>query len=278
MKFVLSISLATLLQSLALNEARSAVALLGKSKPSDADVHSTRKTCKRLRAWAVLLREPLGRSETDRIEERLRQAARGLSASRETAVRMQTLQAFAQRHADQADMISSVRSLLAQHDDEPEQPAESSHDLLLAAQHNIARLALPDLDPALLERALAATYRRARRAMHDVKAHDADSVHQWRKKLRRHTDQSQPLGDLWPGLKGKRHHRLKKLNDALGDHHDLADLGLALQRSDVSAEQRDIVLRLIESDQMKLLEHAQKLGATVFSLKPRHWSASTPLA
>jgi CHAD domain-containing protein len=255
--------LANLLREAALAEADGALQRMRKTRPAESDIHETRKACKKLRAWLVLLREPLG-DHADRIEDLLREVARGLTATRESAVRRQTLQALADDHADGIEIIRLAQALF-QLEAAPDAGIDARAVAgLAAARDAIADLKLGALDPGALERGLAASYRRVRKAMRRAAGGGAEAMHEWRKKLRRHTDQSRLLSPLWPSLWDKRAKALDKLNDALGDHHDLADLDAALSRIDLTAEQAGALRGIIADEQHRLAGKARQLGDRLF--------------
>ncbi len=278
MNNAISEPLAVLLQSFAQQQTEGAVRLMSSKRPGNDAVHQIRKTCKRVRALIVLLREPLGRGHADELENLFRLGGRTLGTLRESAVRLQTLDGLEARHPAQTEALRGVRHLLALRSDNSTAPetVTTSRSYLKAAQEAIASLALPPLDPAMLERALTASYRRTRHALHGVDDANAESVHAWRKKLRRHTDQCKLLAPLWPALTGKRRRTLQKVNDALGDHHDLDDLRNQIARSKADLKGRDAVLQLLTDEQAALIGKARRHANRLLTSKAAHWSAAAP--
>lgn len=264
--------LAQLLRQSAMSELDAAAAALSSDTPSHGQVHVLRRCCKRLRAWLVLLRAPVGTTTAKTIEQQLRRLAAGLGAARESVVQTQTLQQLAGH-----DASASAAVHLAQRQLERRRPLswtidEASRQLLTMATIAIAELPLDDIDASTLQRGVIEGYRRACHAMRDARSGDADAMHEWRKKLRRHTDHSRLLCPLWPALWQPRRKPLKRLNDQLGEHHDLQDLAAALKMLDLKSEHAQALHRLIELRQRELADRAAALGDELFAIRPRRWS------
>ncbi len=278
MNDTISKPLAALLQSYAQNQARNAIRLMSSKRPNNDVIHQTRKICKRLRALIVLLREPLGQDRANELEDLVRCAGRRLTALRESAARLETLDRLVTRHPAQAEALWSLRNLLVlrKKNSSARQALMMSRSYLLAALEKISSLTLPPLDPETLDRAVAVSYRRARQALRRIDKADAESVHEWRKKLRRHTDQCKLLASLWPALTGRRHRDLRTINDALGHHHDLADLRNEIDRCKASLRDRDIVLQLLSDEQAALISKACRDGQKLLKTKAARWSAASP--
>ncbi|MDP9140990.1 MAG: CHAD domain-containing protein [Pseudomonadota bacterium] len=270
----LSRPIAELIHSAAKSQAADALARLSRSRPTVVDVHETRKACKRLRALIVLLRGPLGRQRADEVETWVRLAANNLGALREAAVRRKTLDALTIRHPSHSKALEAVgvRIFSLTDDQAANDSITASRRYLKAASEKISALSLPPLDPGRLERGLAASYKRARKAFRAMDENDSESVHEWRKKLKRHTDQCVLLEPFWPALGGKRIHQLNKSNNALGDHHDLADLCCEIDRIEVAMPEIGTVCRLARREQAALLGKARRLGRSALRKPARRWS------
>jgi CHAD domain-containing protein len=264
--------LAQLLRQAAISELDAAAGTLNSPRPSEHDVHALRRSCKRLRAWLVLLREPIGEKTARAIEQQLRTLAAGLGAARAAVVLEQMLLSLADDDASVGAAVHLAQRQLDLHSRDAATIDQDSRRLLSMATIAIAELPLRDIDATMLERGLIAGYRRAHHAMHDAVSGEAKAMHEWRRKLRRHTDHSRLLSPLWPALWQQRRKLLKRLNDQLGEHHDLQDLDAALAMLELKSEHADALHRLIEKRQHDLASRCAALGDELFRIKAGRWS------
>ncbi|MDT0498143.1 CHAD domain-containing protein [Algiphilus sp. W345] len=271
MSFELSlpIPLSLLLRDAALGEVESARSALKRGRPKD--IHSARKHCKKLRALLQLLQPVLRRRTRRSLDHAVRDAARAVAVRREARVMSETLETLAQRHEMYADALLALREPVRKQVRRHAEPQGTriALDRLDTVREAIEILDLETADAAALERGLRRSYRKARkRARVAAENPQAERLHEWRKRSKAHAYACDLLVPLWPVLED-RSHRLSMLNDALGEHHDLADLLRALDALDSI----DPALRVvIEAEQQGCAHAALAFGDALFGDKAKHWS------
>ena len=265
----LSPTLPELLRNVALNELDSALSRLQRGRPKD--IHSARKHCKKLRAWLRLLSPRLPKDSRKSMDHAVRDAARAVAARRQAKVLQETLLVLAEHHdrhaAELKDWVRPVRRAVLKGD--RAKGRELAQQQLVPLREAVEALDLSAVDIAAIEAGLRKGYRQARqRGRRAAKKPDAESMHDWRKRCKAHAYQCALLVPLWPVLED-RGHRLDRLNDALGEHHDLADLRAALRSID--ALNHDIE-QLIDAEQQRCTRAALAFGDTLFHDKSGDWS------
>lgn len=271
MSFKLSLSptLPELLRKVALNEVDSALSRLRRGRPQD--IHSARKHCKKLRAWLRLLSPRLPRDSRKSLDHAARDAARAVAARRQAKVMQQTLLTLAAHHdghaAELKDLVRPVRRAVLKGD--RARAHEWAQQQLMPVRTAVEALDLNAVDISAIEAGLRKGYRQARRrGRRAASAPDAESMHGWRKRCKAHAYHCALLAPLWPVLED-RSHRLDRLADALGEHHDLADLRAALLSID--ALNHDIE-QIIDAEQQRCTRAALAFGDTLFKDKSGDWS------
>jgi CHAD domain-containing protein len=148
---------------------------LDKPKPiGDDDVHAVRKYLKCARAGLRLLRGTVGERKFFIENARLRDAARPLSAVRDSKVLLETTSKLIQNESDQArraPVISkrTVKSIISK---------------LFEAERNVSRWVLDDAKRAL-QHDIERLFRQSRKAMRQArKAHTDNALHEARKQAK----------------------------------------------------------------------------------------------
>lgn len=198
-------------------------------------IHEMRKSCKRLRALARLLRD----AHTDldapgqALNAWLRAAADAVGGLRNAEVAVQSFAAL-QRPADiGADAWTQLGAQLQAERKHlgttaRARQAEAASALQRTAQL-LAELKLPALRPADLRQAAQRMRKRCRRAYRAAQADPRPlCLHEWRKKAKRLGYQLDLLDGYAPDDKPSAK-ALKPLGEVLGEHHDLHALELCLQ-------------------------------------------------
>jgi CHAD domain-containing protein len=248
----------------------------------DESVHDTRKRLKRLRASLRLQRAAIGDDTYRRENVALRDTGRKLSAPRDAAVLVETLDDLTRRFSDElpAQDVAPLRERL-----------ESAHEQAVTEladdEATIARVRA-ELEDArtrsaawtydvgtfeALRPGLERIYRRGRKRMRAAAAETTDeSLHEWRKRSK----------DLWHALQivrpasPKRLKRLAKqahdLSDLLGDDHDLAVLRGHVERR--RGAWRTALLAVIDRRRAALQHDAFQLGAKVYERSPKRFARS----
>jgi CHAD domain-containing protein len=242
-------------------------------------IHAARKDMKKLRALLRLVRDALG-EETFRAENRrYRDAARLLAASRDAEVKVETLAALEERLGDAMPQAASRawRAALAAERDrvagtaagEIEPRIERARAALEAGIAAIPSWPLEGDSWKLVEPGLVRSYRCGRREWKRTRTWpSAESVHEWRKRVKDLWYQLRLVHRAWPSTLGEMATQAHQLADLLGDHHDLAVLAADL-RGRAEIEDRQGLAAAIERRQDELLGEALELGARLFAEKPK---------
>jgi CHAD domain-containing protein len=254
-------------------------------------VHDARKDLKKLRAVLRLVRPTIGEEVYERENARHRDAARVLSGTRDAQVRVETIDALANRFPTDPPPggWAGVRDALAA-------PGEiAGLDKLrrdAAAQveegrEALSMLGLPKPDSELLGSGLRRTYSRGRRRLREAAAEPTDErLHELRKRSK----------DLWYHLRLVRPAcepaldpltaRADRLCDLLGDDHDLAVMSDWLDERDGEPDPaaRSHLQRLIGQRRLELQLELFDCAETIYHEKPKAfaarvvglWEAATP--
>lgn len=258
--------------------AEDAVRLL---RDEDADevkaVHRARKDMKKLRATLKLVRPAIGDDTYKRENERFRDASRALSDVRDAQVRLQTIDALAERFADDPPPGGwwAVRAALA--GDEPEVDKleglrESAAREIAEGDAAIEHWPLGNDDFELLRPGLRRVYSRARKRYRAAHADPSDeALHEWRKRSKDLWYALRLVRRAWPAVLSVTADEAHELADRLGDDHDLAVLAGDLDRDGgpLTAEQRDQVRLLARRRRMDLQSEAFAYGERLLAEKPK---------
>ena len=207
-------------------------------------VHEARRSLKRLRALIALARPALGEAAYRRENERFRDIARLLSASRDNAVLLSTLDRLTggDASASVTAAAAAVRIALVA-DNGLEQGGDGkaiteARAGLKAAAKAWRELALGeggDLaedDVATFAKGYGRVYRRCRATFDAVDKPDPGDgdCHDWRKAVQRHWRHMRLMRAAWPGYFQARERQARELSDLLGQAQDLTVLLDRLER------------------------------------------------
>ncbi|MFA5940845.1 MAG: CHAD domain-containing protein [Sinimarinibacterium sp.] len=264
----------TLLQ-VAVSECERALEHLQRGKAED--IHETRKSIKRLRAWLRLLRPDLG-ERYDTLNALLRDAAGALGGRRDRDVARETLRSLRRGRLLTATQYGALLPLIDEALHDAAHVAKANADarrLLKAAGVYLQSLELPELDDASLAERLAHNRARCRRRWRQAcKRPTAEALHEWRKTVKHLTTQAALLAPRLPGADagvgvgvGVGVATLKDLGETLGRHHDHHQLALQLRVEELP--DTDLLrLRLHDALRRRLLQleqQALRQGGTLFS-------------
>ena len=246
-------------------------------------IHAARKEMKKLRAVLRLVRDALGEEAFRAESRRYRDAGRLLAPSRDAEVRVETLDALEERFGAEmgGEAVRAWRAALERERDEVAGVAEGEmrariDAALIALEAGAAEIPGWPLKAdswELLEPGLSRSYRRSRREWKRTRsAASAESVHEWRKRVKDLWYQLRIVRKAWPAVIGETADQAHELADLLGDHHDLALLAEDL-RAREAVEGWQALAALIERRQRELLEQALELGARLLAEKPKAFRA-----
>jgi CHAD domain-containing protein len=244
-------------------------------------VHEARKTIKRMRAMARLLRHETGGREFAQANASLREAGKRLAGACDAEMRIATLCDLHTRHPDELS-DEPVQQLLDRM--EQERPSAEGPDAELAVLADIAEMRRDLLRWNLLEHddkalcvGLRAIYRDGRRRYKRVKrsrASDPEQVHDWRKRVKSLYYALDMLGGKRASATAKLARRADRLGDLLGEEHDLWMFASFLEDEPrLERHTRERLLTLIERRRKRLRKRALKLGSRVYAHKPGRFAA-----
>jgi CYTH domain-containing protein/CHAD domain-containing protein len=250
-------------------------------EPLDGDalaegIHGARKDLKKARAALRLVREEVGEETFERENHALRDAARMLSASRDAAVKLETLAALVEGGAGDVppgpaalwhDALAADRDRTVEGEGDQIDAAVEAIDAVAARapewplRHTGWKLLSPGLDTA---------YTEGRDAFEALPARPTfDAVHDLRKRGKDLWYQLRLLRDAWPAVLEPTAEEIHEFTDLLGDHHDLAVLADDLEeREEIGSAHKNVLRELIAAEQHALLIDALTLGERVYAEKP----------
>lgn len=261
-----------------------AITGLPRAHPTDEEIHEARKQMKAARATLRLLR-PLLNETSYRSENRiLRDAARALSAARDSTVLVKTLEELVERVPGK-----STRKRLTAFEAQLQRDARRSRAQVARSglRRSAAQLrtALQRVDSWLetepawdtVRRSLRDSYRKGRRcARCNARRLDDATLHEWRKRAKYLRSQLQVLAPVQHASLKSMADELRELTDQLGQEHDLAVLSeLARQdgRHRVEGKANRELQRLIDKRRRKLRKRALRVGLPLYAEKPGHFAA-----
>jgi CHAD domain-containing protein len=280
------------LRRIFIEQVSAALAQLDKRPLTDRATHDARKKLKMARATLRLLRPALG-AAYKRGNAAVRDAARPLSALRDSRVLIDTLDSLEPRRGDPTRTLrtDAFRRLLRQ---ERARLRASSlatagglrrpRAVLKRLVARAARWRIADGEWEVPRAGLRRVYAQGRRGLKTAAAGDAKELHDWRKSAKYLWHQLQLLQPLRQRPIGQLAGRVHKLSDHLGDDHDLyvlrgkvADARRAFRSP---ADQRAL-LALIERRRKRLQHKAIRIGRRIYAEKPadferrfgRYWRA-----
>ena len=232
------------------------------------DIHDTRKSIKRLRAWLRLIKPALG-ERYDTLNALLRDAAGALAGRRDRDVARETLRSLRRGRLLTAAQYSALLPRIDATVHDAAHVARANTDarrLLKAADVYLRKLELPELDDSTLARRLAHNRTRCRRRWREAREHPgAEALHEWRKLVKHLTTQSALLAQRVTDA-GADVAALKELGETLGRHHDHHQLALQLNADELP--DTDLLrLRLHDALRRRLLQleqQALRQGAALF--------------
>lgn len=204
--------------------------------PDEAAIHATRRHIKKARAVLRLLDSDPGRRPLARCDSELRAAGRALSAWRDAAVLLRTIDALAGARPTKAT-ASALQGLRETWQAQSAATVDTSalqtaRRALLESRAALAGHTPGQFDFDTLADGFSTTYRSGRRALKRASAQpNADRLHALRKALKHHVYQLRLLQPLWPGPLGAFHAQADQAAELLGLHHDCAVLRARLAGS-----------------------------------------------
>jgi len=250
----------------------------------DADrgraVHEARRHLKRARSVLRLVRGALDHGVLEREQERLRQAARRLSATRDAQVAVATLDrlvAGAGAGALDPGLVAAVGGELAGRAAAAEAALDGAlvdgvADDLAAARGDLAGLELRADGWRALRDGLRHEYRRGRAAageVEDAREPGAEQLHAWRRRAKDLWYHLRLLSPAWPWVLEDTAEQAHDLSELLGDDHDLANLRALLDGRDGAAP----LLAAVDARRADLQAAGRRLGDRLYAEPPGDFTA-----
>jgi CHAD domain-containing protein len=253
------------------DQLRQAAAVVQTPPASAAAIHQSRVALKRVRALVALLADP-ARDEVILLDHALRDLGRSLAVRREAGALRESWQDLADHAPSRAaSQFAAVGPQVLSALPPPRRDEADPDNHLFAAFAEVGQAwnRLPvDCDGDFIDR-LTRSYRRARKQFKRLTADsNAPAWHELRQRAKRLQYQIEFLLDLNPDRSTKRHKRLQKLTDALGEHHDRNVLAERIGEHVPDSKARRRVLAVLKDRQAALVHEMLRRGRRVFDRKP----------
>ena len=246
------------------------------------DLHQVRVTIKRLRALLRLARPVISEAFCDRENRRLKDIADRLASFRDATVSRQTLATLAKRVADKRseEAFDVVLARFVKHGFDPsgfrvrrEQALRHAASSLAESKQSFENMLVPTEDWQALGPGLQMVYGRSRnRMLRALSYQTPETFHDWRKQVKYLYYQLQMLGSISPKRLEPMLRRLRKLEDRLGEDHDLAVLErLLCDGREQYGGKRAVkwVVACLVRQSKKLRRETAAMGNEIFREKPR---------
>ena len=245
---------------------------------SSRGIHQARKQLKRARALLRLIRPDISRGRWTRVDHRLRDVARALSAVRDATVLVGTFQEFRARHVTTANSLANV-TITAHHRQAQAHNATLASDKARKKLQRLLGQAARDLDQwttihrgwKAIGPGLKAVYSEAQAAaapLRQVADCDNLTLHKARKRAQTLLHVLEFLQSAQPQRIGARIHALHELTELLGKDHDLGMLEGTLRDSASTRLSAAGLRRLntaIAADRGSAQARASRLGGEIYT-------------
>lgn len=248
-------------------------------------IHATRKRMKRLRALVRLARGAIGQRTYAEENAAYRDAGRGLAASRDAQVLLETLDALTGRAGDAPpERITAPLRLRLHREYEAAIADQSGAGLAATAselEHAFARTRAWSFDGegfAALTPELRRIYRRGRKRMRAAQADPSpEHLHEWRKRVKDLRHAAEIVRAAQPKRLKQTARRARKLADLLGDEHDLhvlRDYVEAHPECFEDAAARHALVAVIDRRGRTLCAKALKRGRKLYKRSPKAFAGA----
>lgn len=202
-------------------------------------VHDVRKRCKKLRGLIRLVR-PSFEATYQQENDWIRDTARLLSDLRDAKTIGDAYDDLLDRYADDVNRAAYavIRRRLTERYDQlrrktpPDGRLAEARDRLEEVRDRLDEWSLSDNGYQAVRQGVKITYRRARRALAEVReSPSAERFHELRKRVKYHWYHCRLLRNIWEDPMKVRGEKTHDLSDLLGDDHDLAVLRCELRKS-----------------------------------------------
>lgn len=244
-------------------------------------VHEARKDMKKLRSTLKLVRPAIGDDAYQRENGRFRDAGRALCDVRDAQVRAETLDALAERFADDPPPGGwwTVRALIVGEEQPDGEQLETLRDRTAAeiegADDEVEDWKLKGDGFDLLRPGIKRAYARGRKRFREARSDPTDAnLHEFRKRSKDLWYQLRLVRRGWPEVIATTADEAHELSDRLGDDHDLVVLGADLERGapKLTADQHDHLAQVIGQRRKQLQQEAFAYAERIFAEKPKRFT------
>lgn len=249
------------------------------SPDREKDIHEARKAIKRLRALLRLVRPELGRWFREE-NTALRDIGHSLSDLRDASIVLDTFDSLAENPSEQKE-LQPLRHGLQQQKRAKEQSVDrektlrAAADALKEAGERVGDWTLQSDGFEAVAQGLRTEYRDGRKAMAEaLKGNDSLLFHDWRKRAKSQLFHMRLLSHYVPDPLRDREKMLHKLEEALGDDHNLLILRQHIEAHPKAFGGKKIVqrsLQLAKQREGELRVKAEALGQQVYQFKPKEF-------
>lgn len=241
----------------------------------DEKVHRVRRRCKRLRGLIRLVRP--GFNAYGSVNTAVRDAASGLSHTRDAAVVVETLDALTMinKRSAEAETYKRLRAKLAERAGHDASPVDKGRLLeefagrMSALAATVAGWRLEKRGFAALEVGLTETYGQMGKSMRRARVVPSDAnFHEWRKMVKYHWHHISLMHYAAPDVLAASRRAANTLGEALGDHHNLAVLIDVVKVGELQDDAR-AVLAAARERQRVLATRAYDLGLQLTAESPQ---------
>jgi len=264
---------------------KSALQTLDPKKSDDDSIHEARKELKKARAALRLLRDALGKKTYKRENTALRDAARPLSEIRDGRVLLDALSSLVKYYGAPAkslhltkfkQSLSRRRTLSRQKVLGKSGPLHDARKTLRKVRTRSGHWRVGRHGWSVLGAGLKRTYAKGRDAFKQAKTRpDNDSLHEWRKQTKYLWHELQLFDSLDAAQVQQLADAAHKVEDVLGDDHDLAVLyERALEARDTFDKRptHEALLNLIMRCRAGMQQKALQLGLRLYEDTPAVFS------
>ncbi len=249
------------------------------TKNIDEEIHSARRHFKKIRAVLRLARLAIGEETFNSANLNIRDAARNLASSRNSAVMLRTLDKLHfQDDASNVTMSVIKKHLEVKYEKTKLRKGESAKivrdtkRLLNEMRSNVHLWEIEGDDFNLVYRGINDVYSKGRKYLADTQLLTTDFIlHEWRKHSKYLWYTLKLFSNLWANYFNALAAELENLSEKLGEINDLSlfEKNLSELREDISSQTAEDLIRQINERKNKLTGKAILIGEKLFIDKPK---------
>ncbi|QDU08924.1 CHAD domain-containing protein [Gimesia aquarii] len=244
-------------------------------------IHEVRKQFKKLRGLIRLVCSGLG-DDFSRLNIWYSAAGRRLSRVRDAESMLESLKKLSKRFSDsghEALFSEFERKLLIRRQNIVEEWIDLDRELeklseqLEEARDSVGNWKIEGAVEKIISHGLKQTYQQGAKALKKIHRHPNDELlHDCRKASKNHLYHMRLIVDFWQPVISARIVELDRLNDLLGDDHDLAVMTQLVQNEERVLETStdiDLLLKMIKQQREELQSAAFEIADRVYAEKPK---------